>query len=63
MAQIKKLKPAGSALVRKPDGKHLKPEGERVEMTTYWVRRIAAGEVVEVTEAAKPAAKKHTGGE
>lgn len=61
MAEIKTLKPAGDADVRRPDGRHLKRDGERVEMTSYWLRRLAAKEVVEVN-AAKPAAKK-TGGE
>ena len=61
MAETKILKPAGSSKVRRPDFKHLNPEGERVQMTSYWVRRLAAGEVVEVSEtAAKPAPK--TGG-
>lgn len=62
MAEIKILKPAGEANVRHPGGKHLKRDGERVEMTSYWLRRLAAGEVVEVA-AAKPAAPKKTGGE
>lgn len=62
MAETKILKPAGEAKIRRPDNrKHLKPEGEAVEMNSYWVRRLAAGEVVEVT-AAKPAPKK-TGGD
>lgn len=61
MAEIKTLKPAGDALVRRPDGQHLSPTGDRVEITSYWMRRLAAGEVVEVV-ADKPTAKK-TGGE
>lgn len=62
MADIKILKPVGAGNVRRPDGKHLARDGERVEMTSYWHRRLAAGEVVEVT-AAKPAAKKTGGNE
>lgn len=61
MPETKVLKPAGDAKVRRPDNrKHLKPEGEAVEMNSYWARRLAAGEVVEVT-AGQPAPKK-TGG-
>jgi len=63
MPETKILKPAGDNKVRRPDnGKHLKPEGEKVEINSYWQRRIAAGEVVEVT-AAKPAPKKTGGNE
>ena len=61
MPEIKILKPAGEAKVRRPDGKHLATAGERVEMTSYWVRRLAAGEVIEVKQPA-PAAGKKTGG-
>ena len=55
-----KVKPADLAIkVRKPDGTHLADDGETVTRNTFWVRRIADGDVVEVTEtAAAPAAKK-----
>lgn len=60
MAETKILKPAGAAEVRRPDNrKHLKREGERVEMNSYWMRRLASGDVVEIT-AVEPAKK--TGG-
>lgn len=49
MAEFKILKPAGEANVRRPDNlKHLKRDGEMVEINSYWTRRLAAGEVVEV---------------
>ena len=59
MAEVKTLKPADPAtLVRKPGGQRLIFDGERIEITSYWIRRLAAGEVVEVeTKAAKAAAE------
>lgn len=57
MPEIMKLKPAVEGVkVRKPDGKHLKADGESVEVTSYWLRRLEAGEVVEV-KAAKATAE------
>ncbi len=55
-----KVKPANLAIkVRKPDGTHLADDGETVTRNTFWIRRIADGDVVEVTEtAAASAAKK-----
>lgn len=62
MAETKILKPAGEAKVRRPDNrKHLKPEGEAVEMNTYWTRRLADGDVVEVSPFSAPTKK--TGGD
>jgi hypothetical protein len=47
-----KIKPAGHNMVRNPDAglRHLDPAGEVVELNTYWLRRLAAEEVVEVKE-------------
>lgn len=36
-------------LVRKPVGTHLAQEGESVERDSYWLRRIADGDVEEAT--------------
>jgi len=49
------LKPANEQLkVRKPDtGDYLSVEGERLELTTYWRRRIKDGDVID----SKPARK------
>lgn len=62
MIEHKTLRPVGGARVRRPDtGRHLAPEGESVPMTTFWARRVAAGEVEEVPQAkakAKPAGSK-----
>lgn len=48
----KTLKPAAGLKVRKPDGQHLKAAGENVELTSYWQRRIIAGDVIETDAAA-----------
>lgn len=56
MSATKHLRPAPGLKVRRPDGRHLAEAGETVEFTSYWQRRKAAGDVVEVTEQAKPAA-------
>lgn len=54
MPEIKKIKPALAGIsVRKPDGKHLRSDGESVEITSYWQRRIDSGEVIEVTKTEK----------
>jgi hypothetical protein len=39
------LIPAPGLRVRKPDGTLLAPEGEVVEMNSYWLRRLADGDV------------------
>lgn len=49
----KLLIPAEGTKVRKPDGKHLDPAGEIVEMSSYWARRLASGDVAEQAIAAK----------
>lgn len=51
--------PAGDRLVRDPVTKMPLPaEGKTVPCTSYWLRRLAAGDVVEVAAPKKPAAKK-----
>lgn len=45
--QTKFLKPADGLKVRKPAGGHLSPDGEAVELNSYWLRRIADGDVAE----------------
>lgn len=52
-----RLKQAGDAKVRDPATKqHLPSEGDDKVLTSYWRRRIAAGEVVIVNENAAKAA-------
>lgn len=48
MSETKRLMPAPGVKVRRPDGRHLASDGEPVEMSSYWQRRIEAGDVVEV---------------
>lgn len=51
------VKPATPDLkVRKPVNGHLATEGEEVNSESYWLRRIADGDVVlvDTTEVAKP---------
>ena len=38
--------PAPHRLVRKPDGAPLAADGERVDLNSYWQRRIDDGDVV-----------------
>lgn len=42
------LKPANCYIVRTPFGDIMPPEGLEVPLTTYWRRRLAAGDVVTV---------------
>ncbi len=49
-----KVKPRAGAKVMKPDGTLLNPNGEEVEKTTYWVRRLRDGDVVEVNTKGEP---------
>lgn len=51
MTEYKKLKPAPGARVRHPDGKLLDVAGEPVPLNTYWSRRLASGDVIEVLAA------------
>lgn len=54
--RVKPAKPG--AIVRDPDSKRpLPPEGARVSDTTYWRRRLRAGDVVLVTEPAEAPAR------
>ncbi|CAM4198566.1 DUF2635 domain-containing protein [Pluralibacter gergoviae] len=46
----KHIKPAREGLnVRKPDGLHLSPAGEPLEVTAFWLRRQTEGDVVITT--------------
>ncbi|MEJ6520647.1 DUF2635 domain-containing protein [Shewanella bicestrii] len=50
------IKPAKPAVpVRKPNGEYLKADGEKVERSSFWVRRLNDGDVVEL-KVAKSAA-------
>jgi hypothetical protein len=52
MNERKVLKPAQGVKVRKPEtGQHLAEGGEEVTVSSYWLRRLAAGDVVEVVAA------------
>jgi len=42
--------------VRKPIGKHLADAGEWVDRDSYWLRRLADGDVEEATPPAEPSA-------
>jgi hypothetical protein len=53
------VKPVSGRQVPDPEkGGFLPPEGRAVEATTYWLRRLADGDVVEVDPEAKPAKTK-----
>lgn len=56
MSATKRLKPAPGLKVRRPDGQHLAEGGENVELSPYWLRRLAHGDVEEVKAVAMPAA-------
>ena len=51
------VKPKSGLTVRKPDGSKLAADGETVTRSSFWVRRLQDGDVVEVTQAAKAAKK------
>lgn len=51
------LKPKKGLTIRKPDGSKLAAAGERVPRTSFWLKRIADGDVVEVKPAAKATKK------
>lgn len=61
MSNSKFLRPAEGVKVRHPDGRHLADKGEQVTMSSYWQRRIAAGDVVEGAEAAPAVTAKGAG--
>lgn len=55
MPQIKAT-PVNGARIRKENGALLKPEGEIVERTAFWLRRAADGDVaLTAADAAEPA--------
>lgn len=45
MSDVLYLKPAAGRRVRKPDGALLREAGERVERSSYWLRRLGDGDV------------------
>lgn len=47
------LKPKEGLTLRKPDGSKLAAEGERVPRTSFWLKRLADGDVEHVKQAAK----------
>lgn len=49
-----KVKPRTGAKVMKQDGTLLNPNGEEVEKTIYWVRRLRDGDVVEIEAKGEP---------
>jgi hypothetical protein len=55
------IKPAPGLKVRKPDGPLLPEEGATVELTSYWRRRLAAGDVIEVSTARTTSTSATTG--
>lgn len=52
------VKPAKGLTVLKPDGRKLAAEGETVTRTSFWLRRLQDGDVIEVKPAAKATNKK-----
>jgi hypothetical protein len=53
------VKPVSGRQVPDPEkGGFLPPEGRAVEATTYWLRRLAEGDVAEVEAELKPAKTK-----
>jgi hypothetical protein len=55
------IKPAPGLRVRTPDGSLLPEAGATVELTIYWRRRLAAGDVIEVSTARTTVATATTG--
>lgn len=51
------LKPAPGLVIKKPDGSKLAAEGEKVPRTSFWLKRLADGDVIEVKPAAKATKK------
>ena len=47
------LKPAPGLVIKKPDGSKLAAEGEKVPRTSFWLKRLADGDVEHVKQAAK----------
>ena len=50
MSNLKLIKPAPGRRVRKPDGSLLAEAGEVQAVDTYWTRRLAEGDVVEIEQ-------------
>lgn len=48
------IKPVSGRHLRKEDGRVLSPDGETVVASSYWLRRLNAGDV-EIVAASKPA--------
>nr|WP_113865481.1 DUF2635 domain-containing protein [Brenneria salicis]NMN90530.1 uncharacterized protein DUF2635 [Brenneria salicis ATCC 15712 = DSM 30166]RBP64860.1 uncharacterized protein DUF2635 [Brenneria salicis ATCC 15712 = DSM 30166]RLM31579.1 hypothetical protein BHG07_04795 [Brenneria salicis ATCC 15712 = DSM 30166] len=57
--KTKHLKPKGGVKVRKPAGTYLKDDGEDLPLSSYWLRRIAEGDL-EVTDVVTVPATKST---
>lgn len=59
MSEIIRIKPAGANLVRNPDAgmRHVRPEGERVQLSKYWRDRLRDGDVIEVKAETPPETK------
>lgn len=51
------LKPKEGLTIRKPDGSKLAADGEKVPRTSFWLKRLADGDVNEVKPAAKATKK------
>lgn len=44
------LKPAPGLVIKKPDGSKLAADGEKVTRTSFWLKRLADGDVLPVEE-------------
>ena len=53
------IKPNGKLVPDPQRSDFLPPEGRNVEPTTYWHRRLADGDVVEIQPGEAPASKKN----
>lgn len=51
------LKPAPGLVIKKPDGSKLAADGEKVPRTSFWLKRLADGDVNKVKPAAKATKK------
>ena len=51
------LKPATWLVIKKPDGSNLDADGEKVQRTSFWLKRLVDGDVNEVKPAAKATKK------
>ena len=52
------LKPKPGLTVRKPDGNKLAADGEVVPRNSFWLKRLADGDVMSVNPASKATHKK-----